>query len=112
MQGGSSALTPTVFLELLPAVHMTLQAMTCPHLYESLGTDWKWDTDTITKANSFLYQLESSSLLVSFKLLLEVLANLRNLTVKLQQHAIDVLSAYKEVESVILVMKLMRQLRE
>ena len=54
----------TVFFELLPAVHMTLQAMTCPpHLYESLGTEWKWDTDTITKANSFLYQLESSSFL-------------------------------------------------
>ena len=47
----------TVFLELLPALHMTLQAMTCPQLYKSLGTDWKWDTDTITKANSFLYQL-------------------------------------------------------
>ena len=73
----------TVFLELLPAVHVTLQAVTCPHLYESLGTDWKWDTDTITKANSFLYQLESSSFLVCFKILLEVLANLRNLTVKL-----------------------------
>lgn len=40
----------TVFLELLPAVHMTLQAMTCPCLYENLGTDWKWDTDTITTA--------------------------------------------------------------
>ena len=56
--------TYTVLLELLPAVHMILQAMTCPHLYTSLGTDWKWDTDTITKANSFLYQLESSSFLV------------------------------------------------
>ena len=86
---------------------MTLQAMTCPQLYESLDTDWKWDTDTITKANSFLYQLESSSFLVCFKILLEVLANHWSLTVKLQQRAIDVLSAYKEVESVS-VMKWMR----
>ena len=77
---------------------MTLQPMTCPHLYVSLGTDWKWDTVTITKANSFLYQLESSSFLVCFKILLEVLANLRSLTVKLQQCALDVVSAYKEVE--------------
>ena len=43
-----------------------------------------------------------------FKILLEVLANLRSLTVKLQQRAIDVLSAYKEVESVVSVMKFMR----
>ncbi|MCG8622768.1 MAG: hypothetical protein MJE68_12330 [Proteobacteria bacterium] len=86
---------------------MTLQAMSYPHLYVSLGTDWKWDTDTVTKANSFLYQLESS-FLVCFKILLEVLANLRSLTVKLQQRVLDVLSAYKEVESVISVMKLMR----
>ena len=96
----------TVFLELLPAVHVTLQAMSYPHLYVSLGTDWKWDTDTVTTANSFLYQLES--FLVCFKILLQVLANLRGLTVKLQQCVLDVLSAYKEVESVISVMKLMR----
>ena len=37
-----------------------------------------------------------------------MLANLRSLTVKLQQRVIDVLSAYKEVESVISVMTLMR----
>ena len=60
------------------------------------------------KANSFLYQLESSSFLVCFKILLKVLANLRSLTVNLQQRAIDVLSAYKEVGSVVLVMRLMR----
>ena len=97
-----------VFLQLLPALHITLQAMVCPNLYESLGTDWKWDTDTITKANGFLYQLESSSFLVCFKILLEVLTNLRCLTVKLQQRAVDVLSAYKEVESVIAMMRFMR----
>ena len=38
----------------------------------------------------------------------EVLTNPRNLTVKLQQRMIDVLSAYKEVQSVTSVMKLMR----
>ena len=43
-----------------------------------------------------------------FKILLEVLVNLRSLTVKLQQCAVDLLSAYKEVESVISVIKLMR----
>lgn len=43
-----------------------------------------------------------------FKILLEVLTNLRSLTVKLQQRAIDVLGAYKEVEGVISTLKSMR----
>ena len=60
-----------VFLELLPAIHLTLQAMTCPNQYESLGTDWNWDGETVTKANGFLYQFQSSTFLVCFKILLK-----------------------------------------
>ena len=97
-----------VFLELLPAVHIALQAMTCPNLFESFGTEWKWDTDTLTKANSFRYQFESSSFLVCFKILLEVLTCLRGLTLKLQLRAIDVVYAYKEVERTTSVLKSMR----
>ena len=48
-----------VFLELIPAVHMTLQAMTSPNLFSNLG-EWNWDGETVTKATGFLYQLESS----------------------------------------------------
>ena len=97
-----------VFLELLPAVHKTLQAMTWPHLFEDLGAGWKWDTDIITKANGFLHQLESSLFLVCFKILFEVLTCLRGLTVKLQQRALDVHYAYKEVDNVISVLKSLR----
>jgi len=61
-----------VFLELLPSVHMTLQAINSPSQYPDLGTEWNWDGETTTKANGFLYQLESSSFLISFKILLEV----------------------------------------
>ena len=46
------------------------------------------------KANVFIHQLESSTFLVSFKILLECLAHLRGLTVKVQMQAIDVLYAY------------------
>ncbi len=68
-----------VFLELLPALHTTLQAMVLPRQYEDLGTHWSWDSDTITKANGFCFQLQSSSFLVGFKILLEVLSSLRGL---------------------------------
>ena len=59
----------SVFLELLPAVHTALQAISCPSQFTEIGTDWSWDGETLTKANGFLYRLESSSLLVCFKIL-------------------------------------------
>ena len=63
-------------LELLPAVHTALQAMSSPSQFKELGTDWSWDGETLTKANGFFYQLGSSSFLVCFKILLEVLSYL------------------------------------
>ena len=98
-----------VFLELLPAIHLTLQAMTCPNQYESLGTDWNWDGETVTKANGFLYQFQSSTFLVCFKILFEILSCLQGLTVKLQMQAIDVLYAYTEASSIISVLQNMRE---
>ena len=50
-----------VFLELLPALHTCLQAMVDRNSHTDLGTDWSWDGETITKANGFLYQLQSST---------------------------------------------------
>ena len=98
-----------VFLELLPAVHTTLEAMVCPSLYEELDTDWGWDGETITKANGFLYQVQSSSFLISFKILTQVLYILRELTTKLQMQEIDVVYAYKQVSSVVSTLKGMRR---
>ena len=95
-----------VFLQLLPATHACLQAMVHPSLYSDLGTHWSWDGETITKANGFLFQLQSSSFLVSF--LVQVLHMLRELTVKLQMKAIDVVQAYKMVEGVVSTLKSMR----
>lgn len=42
-----------VFLDLLPALHLCLEAMVHPQLHQQLGTDWSWDGETITKANSY-----------------------------------------------------------
>ena len=88
-----------VFLELLPALHTTFQAMVILRQYEDFGTDWNWDGETITKADGFLFQLQSSSFLICFKIHLEIFHNLGAL--QLQMQAIDVVYAYKEVQSVI-----------
>ena len=42
-----------VFLDLLPAVHLCLQAMTNPNQYEEFGTQWSWDRETITNSGNF-----------------------------------------------------------
>ena len=95
-----------IFLQLLPSLHAALLGIVSPN--EDLGTEWNWDADTLTKANGFLYQLESSAFLICFKILLEVLSCLKGLTIKLQMRAIDVLYAYREVEGVISTLKVMR----
>ena len=95
-----------VFLELLPAVHA---AIVHPAVHQELGTDWGWDGDSITKANGFLFQLQSSSFLIAFKVLLRILYVLRELTVKLQMQAIDVTYAYQQVTLVISTLKQMRE---
>ncbi len=97
-----------VFLELLPAVHMTLEAMVSPDSFDDLGTDWNWVGETVMKANGFIHQLECSTFLASFKILLECLSCLRSLTMKLQMQAIDVIYAYKEVNRVLSSLKSMR----
>ena len=84
-----------VFLQLLPALHLCLEAMVHPHLHQELGTDWSWDGETISKASGFLFQLQSPLLLVSFQILVQVLQILRELTIKLQMKATDVVSALR-----------------
>jgi hypothetical protein len=85
-------------LLLLPSLHAALLGIVSPS--EDLGTEWNWDGETLTRANGFLHQLESSSFLISFKTLLEVLTCLKSLTIKLQMQAIDILYAYREVKGV------------
>jgi hypothetical protein len=95
-----------VFLELLPAV---LDAIVHPSMHQELGTDWAWDGESITKANGFLFQLQSPSFLLAFKILLCILYTFRELTAKLQMRAIDVTYAYQQVTSVVSTLKKMRE---
>ena len=57
----------------------------------------------------FLFQLQSSTFLIAFRILLQVLYVLRELTVKLQMQAIDVVYAYKMVNSVLSTLKALWQ---
>ena len=98
-----------VFLELLPAVHTVLDAIVHPSMHQELGTDWNWDGESITKANGFLFQLQSPSFLIAFSILLRILYILRELTLKLQMQAIDVIYAYQQVTSVVFTLKKMRE---
>ena len=98
----------TVFMELLPAIHTTMQAIVCPASFQEFGSDWNWDGETVIKATGFIHQLESASFLVCFQILLECLSHLRGLTVKLQMQAIDVVYAYKQVHALITSLKGMR----
>ena len=99
----------TVFLELLPALHTSLQAMVVPRQYEDLGDNWSWDGNTVTKANGFLFQLQSPSFLICFKILLEILQSMRSLTLKLQMQTTDVVYAYKQVKAALSSLKKMRE---
>ena len=62
-----------VFLELLPAVHAVLDAIVHPSMHQELGTDWNWDGESIMKVNGFLFQLQSSSFLLAFKIFVHIL---------------------------------------
>ena len=95
------------FLELLPAVHIVLDAIVHPSMHQALGSDWAWDGESITKANGFLLQLQSPSFLIAFKIL-RILYTFRELTAKLQMRAIDVTYAYQQVTSVVSTLKKMR----
>ena len=97
-----------VFLQLLPALHMSLRAMIDPDQFPELGTDWKWDADTLVKANGFNHQIECSTFLLTFKILLEILSYLREITLKLQLEGIDVFYAYEQISGVISTLKSLR----
>lgn len=93
---------------LLPAIHTVMQTMSCSSQFRELGTNYHWDGETLTKANGFLYQLEYYFLGV-FQDTLEVLSYLRSLILKLQMQAIDVIYAYKEIDSVTSALNSMRE---
>jgi len=90
-----------VFLELIPAVN---KIMTSPTYFTDLG-NCNWDGETVAKANGFLYQMESSSFLVSFIILLEILSNLRDPNANSRWE----LHAHREVKRVITTFEKIRR---
>ena len=101
-----------VFLELLPAVVTALWAIVSRNQFENICCDWNWDRETITKASGFIHHIELPSFLVTFKILLEVLVNLKGLTLKIQMQAGDVFCTYKQVTAIADSLKGMRSRSE
>ena len=66
-------------LKLHEVVYTSLEAIVHPSLDVGLGNDWSWDRETVTKANSFLFQLQSSTFLVALHILLQVMQLLKEL---------------------------------
>ena len=73
--------------------------------FQNLGVNWNSDGETITKATGYVYQLESSS----FQIHIEVLSQLRGLTLKLQMQAADIIYDYGEVSNIIEMLVRMRE---
>ena len=82
--------------------------MVIPRQYEDFGTDWNWDGETITRPMAFSSSCSHPRSLY-YASRYEIFENLRSLTIKLQMQAIDVVYAYKEVQSVISTLKGMRE---
>ena len=55
--------------ELLPAIYISLYSIIDSTQYEDDLGAWNWDSESITKANGFFHQLESSSFLLCVKIL-------------------------------------------
>ena len=104
----------TVFMELLPAIHSTLQAIVCPANFQEFGSEWNRDRQTVMRARKNIHQLESAQFLACFKISLECLIHLCGLTImiKLQMQAIDVLYAYKQVSTPLSSLKNTRERAE
>ena len=95
----------SVFYELYPAILKTMESI---RTGSSEYGEWAWDSETLTKAGSFLHQLESFEFLVSFSIAMRMLSSLRSLTIKLQKKANDILVAYEHVSAVQLELELLK----
>ena len=80
---------------------MALQAMVFPNQFENPHCDRDWDGETMTNTCGFIYHTKSASFLVALKVILEVLANLRGLTLKLLMQALEVFYAYCQVIGIV-----------
>ena len=47
----------TVFLELLPAIHTTLQAIVHPASFGNFGNQWDWNRETVMQATGFIHRI-------------------------------------------------------
>ena len=58
------------------------------------------DSDTVTQANDFLWQITNFQFLVSFSIAMMLLSSMCSSTVKLQKQSKDILAIYDQVADV------------
>jgi hypothetical protein len=96
------------FFSLFASIVTAMQAMSAMSDYPQFGTDWAWDSDTVTRAQGFLHILTSPTFIVAGYLVMDLLSLLHAVTVKLQGRCTDILQAYDLVWDVALDFHLMR----
>ncbi len=97
-----------MLLQLLTSLHKCLEAIVSRNAHPQLGTDWTWDGESVNKESGYLFQLESSTFLIPFQILLQFFQLLREVTIKLQMRATDVVYALKTVKEVLSMLTSMR----
>ena len=95
------------FFSLFPSLIMVLQAMVCSSAHGQFG-EWNWDSETTSRAQGFLHSITSSSFLVASSIVMDILSQLRVVTVKLQGRCTDIMNAYSLVSDVTLQFCLLR----
>ena len=60
--------------------------------------DWSWDTATRIKAEGLKQSLATSKNIVSFIVLLHGLDPLKGVSIKLQKHDADIVTAYRHID--------------
>lgn len=95
------------FIDMAPMFMTTCDIIVNPHLYENdaeisalIEEKWSWDGETKTKAQGILANFREFETIVSLIVLRNVLAPLREITIKLQQRDLDVRTAYSLLSSV------------
>ena len=101
-----------VFLELYEALVTFLDAIVSPHEYPDLMSadkEWKWDRETVSKAQGLKAALSSFQTISVFITTKNVLDSVKELAGKLQERNQDILDAYAMVDESIEEIKSVRK---
>ena len=62
--------------------------------------DWKWDRETLTKANGLMYALTNFEFIVALECTMKCMSIIKPVSVKLQKRSNDIVKAHNHVKGV------------